>query len=598
MRKLLILLFAFSLSPAIAQVKVTISAPSQAGEGEVIRVSYKVNTADVDDIQVGDFPGFDVLYGPSTSQQNSFSMVNGKTSRSSSVTFTYTLQANKKGVFKLPAATVIVSGKSYRSNTASISIGAGRSSSSPSQNNQSSSRLHTPNAGSKVSGKDLYITVSASKHRVYEQEAVVLTYKLYTLVSIDQCTGKMPDLDGFHTQEIQLPQQKSLTMENVNGRNYGTVIWSKYVLFPQKTGRLTVPSITFTADVVQQNRNLDPFDAFFGGSSMVHVQKEIVAPAVELEVIPLPEKPANFSGAVGTGFTVSASLTPQQVDANDAVQLRMVVSGSGNMKLMNAPEVHWPKDFETYDPKTEDKTTIGSNGASGNFIYDYTAVPRHPGKYTIPPVELCYFDTQSNAYKTLRTDSFQLTVNKGVGHRSSASQEDLKILNSDIRYIMTGSHGKFQRGVTFFATTSYWMLYAIILAVFIALVALFRHQAKANSNFAIRKERKAGKAATKRLKLAAKLMGDGKAEPFYDEVLHALWGYVSDKLHLPLSELTKDNIGEQLQQRGISDELISFFSKVLEDCEFARFAPGDATATMDNLYSDASEVINQLDAKL
>ena len=595
----------FIITNGVAQVRVTLQAPSQVEEGQRIRVSYVVNTQDVDDIQVGDFPGFELLYGPSTSSSSSFSIVNGKTTHTSQMTFTYTLLAQKAGNYKLPAAAVKSGGQTYRSNQASIQIlqgdGSGASDGSGQSNGSAATRQRLQNAGERITSNDLYITVTASKKRLYEQEAVLLTYKLYTLVSIDQCSGKMPDLDGFHTQEIALPQQKTLKYERVNGRNYGTVVWSQYVLFPQKTGKLVVPAINFEADVVQQDRSVDPFDAFFGGgSSLIRVKKTIVAPAVELTVDPLPTRPANFSGAVGTQFNISGSLSPEQVDANDAVSLRLVVSGVGNMKLMKAPKVEWPKDFESYDPKMTDKTRITTNGATGNIIYDYTAVPRHGGKYSVPPVEFCYFDTNTKSYKTLRTDSFHVAVAKTAGSavRRVQNQEDLTVLNSDIRYIRTSAAKLRPQGSTFFGSLNYWLVYVGAVLLFLLMVAIFYRQAKANANVARRRGRKAGKAATKRLKSAAKLLKQGQSKAFYEEVTHALWGYVGDKLNLPVTELNKDNVGEQLTERGVGEESIQRFLRVLGDCEFAQYAPGDPSATMDKLYGEATEVINELDAKL
>lgn len=594
-----------------AQVRVTVQAPSQTEEGQRIRVSYVVNTQDVEDIQVGEFPGFELLFGPTTSSSSSFSIVNGKTTHSSQMTFTYTLLAKKAGTYKLPIAVVKSDGQSYKSNQASVQILQGSEPTERDDDNgnggqgnqgRQASRMRTQNAGDRITKDDLYITVTASKHKLYEQEAVLLTYKLYTLVSIDNCMGKMPELDGFHVQEIELPQQKTLKYERVNGRNYGTVVWSQYVLFPQKTGKIVVPAINFEAEVVQQDRSIDPFDAFFGGgSSLIRVNKTIVAPAVELQVEPLPTRPANFSGAVGSQFTISGTLSPEQVDANDAVSLRLVVSGVGNMKLMKSPTVAWPKDFESYDPKVDDKTRIGTGGAAGNVVYDYTAVPRHGGQYSVPPVEFCYFDTNTKTYKTLRTDSFHVAVSKGIGNsaaRHTQNKEDLTVLNSDIRYIKTSRANLQTAGSVFFSGTSYWLSYAAILSAFLLLVGIFYRQAKDNANMAHRRGKKAGKAAAKRLKNAATLLKQGKASLFYDEITRALWGYVGDKLNLPASELNKDNIGQQLTERNIEDSTIERFLHVLGDCEFARYAPGDPSATMDKLYSDATDVINELDAKL
>ena len=589
------------LLEAVGQVRVSLQAPAQTEVGQRIRVSYVVNTQDVDNIEVGEFPGFEVLYGPSTSTSSSFSIVNGKTSHSTQVTYSYTLQAKKAGTYKLPVATVKSNGQTYRSNQASIQILQGDDSGNNDNGGSTgngSTRQRLQSAGERITKDDLYITVTASKRKLYEQEAVLLTYKLYTLVSIDQCMGKMPDLDGFHTQEIELPQQKTLKYERVNGRNYGTVVWSQYVLFPQKTGTLTVPAIEFEAEVVQQERSIDPFDAFFGGgSSLVRVKKTIVAPAVELQVEPLPARPANFSGAVGTQFSISGSLTPEQVDANDAVSLRLVVNGVGNMKLMKAPTIQWPKDFESYDPKMNDKTHVGTNGASGNVVYDYTAVPRHGGKYTVPPIEFCYFDTNTRSYKTLRTDSFSVAVAKtaGSGVRRVVNQEDLTVLNSDIRYIKTEMADVLPSGTVFFGTLNYVLSYVSSLMCFLLFVAIFYRQAKANANVARRRGRRAGKAASKRLKAASKLQKEGDSRAFYEEVTRALWGYVGDKLNLPVAELSKDNVGEQLTSRGVGEETIGRFLQVLGDCEFAQYAPGDASATMEKLYADATDVINELE---
>ncbi|MCF0197892.1 MAG: protein BatD [Bacteroidaceae bacterium] len=590
-----------------ADVKVTVQAPQQVEEGQRVRVSYVVNTQNIEDFQVGEFQGFELLYGPSTSQQSSFQMINGRTTQSSSVTFTYTLLAQKAGTYKIPVGMVKSDGKAYKSGQPSVQIlpggsdGGGSGGGQQGSQRQQATHMRTQDAGDRVTAKDLYITVTASKHRLYEQEAVLLTYKLYTLVSIDQCVGKMPELDGFHVQEVELPQQKSLTYERVNGKNYGTVVWSQYVLFPQKTGKLTVPALNFEAEVVQQERSIDPFEAFFGGgSSLVRVKKTVVAPAVELQVDALPQRPVNFSGAVGTNFHVSGTLTPQQVDANDAVQLRLIVSGTGNMKLMNAPKVEWPKDFESYDPKVNEKTKPSTSGATGNVVYDYTVVPRHGGRYTIPPVEFCYFDTKTRQYTTVRTDSFQLAVAKGVqrASRQSASQEDLKVLNSDIRYIRTGDRGTGKQGMNFFSTPKYWGGYGAALVAFVVVLALFYRQAKANANVARRRGKKAGKAAAKHLKSASKLLRQGQPEAFYDEVMRALWGYAGDKLNLPVADLNKDNVGAELTARSVDEGTVEHFLRVLGDCEFARFAPGDPAATMDKLFDEATEVINQMDSAL
>ena len=602
-------------------VTIRVQAPSEVIQGDRFRVSYIVNTSDIDDFKVGDFTGLVELYGPSRSSSSSFSFVNGKSTSSSSVTFTYTLTTDQPGTFHIPAATVVSDGRSVKSSSPQITVlpsgsgSSGNSGGSVSSGNsggtgnaqahsRQADRMRVQNVGEQITGKDIFIAVTASKKRVFEQEAVLLTYKLYTLVNVSEMTGKMPELDGFHVQEINRQRQPELKMEHYNGRNYGTVVWSQYVVFPQQTGELKIPEIKFEAVVIQQNRSADPFDIFFGGGTMMQeVKKVVMAPAVVLHVDPLPTpKPANFSGAVGK-FTVASSLTPQQLKANDATTLRLTVNGTGNMKLMNAPEVAWPKDFERYDPKSEDQTKIGANGSSGSMVFDYIAVPRHQGKFELPPVEFCYFDPDAREYKTATSEAYSIEVEKGKGGSSSASQnyskEEIEMLNSDIRYIKTGKADYINADeASLLGTSRIWALYVAALGIFLVLVVAFRRFASANADIAGRRGRKAGKAATKRLKVARKLMRGGDANAFYDETARALWGYVGDRLNMAASELTRDNVREKLADRGATTELIDRFIAALDECEFARYAPGDAATNMDKAYSAAEEVINQMDGEL
>ena len=592
----------FSLA-AWADVQVTASAPDVVVVGDQFRLSYKVNTQDIDDFSAPAVSGFDILMGPSRSMQSSFQMINGRTTQSSSVTFTYILNATKAGTYTIGPASVTVNGKKHQSNSLRIQVlppdKTRSNSSSNSGSNSGGGRMHTQDAGSQITGKDLFIAVTASKKRVYEQEAILLTYKVYSLVSLSQLMGDMPDLDGFHTQEIPLPQQKSLKMEHYNGRNYGTVLWRQYVLFPQRSGKLTIPSIKFQAVVVQQNRNIDPFDAFFGGgSTMTEVQKTIVAPALTIQVDPLPEpRPSNFSGAVGQ-FTLKSSLTPKEIKTNDALTLRLTVSGTGNMKLMKAPVVNFPKDFESYDAKTTDNTKIGREGATGEMIFDYLAVPRHSGKYTVPSVEFCYFDPAAKQYKTLKSDSYDLDVAKGKrgeGNASYNKREDVELLASDIRYIHQGDVSLRQPGDTLFGTLKYALCYLIPLLVFVVLIVIFRKKATDSSNVVMMKHKKANKVAARRMKQAQALLRANKPSEFYEEVLKAMWGYVGDKLNIPVAELNKENVNEKLLQHGVSQETADAFLAVLNDCEFARYAPGDPAQTMDKIYMASVKVMSEME---
>ena len=586
------------ISSAGAQT-LTGRAPSQVAVGEQFRLTYTINTQDVRGFRAGNIPDeLEVLMGPSTSTQSSFQMVNGHTSSTSSVTYTYIVVANKNGTYTIPPAHCTVDGKTVTSNEIRIKVsGQAQQGGRQQSRQQSGGNGELRPAGTAISGSDLFIHVSASKQRVREQEPILLTYKVYTLVGLTQLSGKMPDLKSFYTREVPLPQEKSFKIETFNGRQYRTVTWQQYVMFPQATGKLEIPSITYDGIVVQQNRNVDPFEAFFnGGSGYIEVKKQIKAPAITIQVDPLPQRPANFSGGVGS-FSISAQIDKTEVKANDPVNLRVVVSGVGNMKLLKQPVVKIPKDFDSYDAKVTDKTKLTVNGLEGSIVYDFLAVPRHQGTFEIPAIEYTYFDTKSNSYKTERTESFTLKVAKGDGQTTVASfagQEDVKQLGSDIRYIHTGNTEQHGVNEFFFSSVAYWMSLAVLLIAFISLFVIFRHRAIENANIVKQRAGKANKVAVKRLKKAAKLMKTGKDGEFYDEVMRALWGYVGDKLNISVDQLTRDNVSQQLSQYNVSEETIRQFVGALDECEFARYAPGDATGNMNKVYDAAITAITQI----
>lgn len=597
-RSSIFLICLFIACACFSQV-IRVSTPSRVEAGENFRVSFKVTTQDVDDFRSGlhSTDVVEVIAGPYTSSESSFQMVNGHTSSSSSITYTYTLYAAKSGVYNIPAAHARVGGKQISSRPAKVTVvgsAQGRGNNSPKMHEDDNYQPHMKAAGSAISGRDLFIKVSANKKKVYEQEPILLTYKVYTLVDLTQLEGKMPELTGFHTQEIPLPQQKSFHIERVNGKPYRTVTWSQYVMYPQMTGKMEIPSITFKGIVVQQNRSVDPFEAFFnGGSGYVEVKRNIVAPSIKIDVLPLPHKPANFSGGVGK-FNISAQLNKNELKAGDPLSLRIVVGGIGNLKLIKQPVVNFPKDWDKYDPKVTDKTKLTSNGLEGNMIYDILAVPRNQGHYTIPPVELTYYDTSLNQYKTIKTQSFEIEVAKGDGSRSSVVDYS-KDQPKDIKDIKKGEAELHSVDNFFFGSVGYLMSLLIPFAAFVALLVIFRKRAIDNADLVKMKGKKANKIVTKRLRQANKLMLAGKTNEFYDEVLRALWGYVGDKLNMPAEKLSRENISEKLQSHNVDDNTISKFLSAIDDCEMMRFAPGDPEGNMNKTFESAMTAIMEIE---
>ena len=593
-----ILLTLFAVTITATAQKLVAGAPSHVSVGEQFRLTYTINTQDVDNFRAGNFPdAFEVLMGPSTSRQSSFQMVNGHTTSSSSITFTYIVCANKNGTFTIPPAQIRCDGKVVKSNSVKINVSGRQQAQRGGGGGGYDDEPQMRPSGSHISGSDLFIKVSANKQRVHEQEPILLTYKVYTLVQLTRLDGKMPDLKGFHTQEVQLPQQKSFKVETYNGRPYRTVTWSQYVMFPQMTGKLEIPSITFDGTVVMQNRDIDPFEAFFnGGSGYVEMKKKIKAPGITIQVDPLPNRPADFSGGVGK-FNISAQLTPASIKTNDAVTLRVIVSGVGNLKLIKEPVVVFPKDFDRYDAKVTDKTKLTANGVEGSMIYDFIAVPRNAGKYEIPPVKFVYYDTSTNKYATIESKGFSLNVAQGAkgGGVSDFTGQDVDLLNKDIRHIKTTPEELHGVNEFFFGSTSYWVTLALLAIAFISLFVIFRQRAIDNANIGKMRGKKANKVATKRLRVANKLMTAGRSSEFYDEVLRALWGYVGDKLNMPVESLSRENISQRLSEREVSEANVKLFISALDECEFERYAPGDAKGNMNKTFNAAMTAIENIE---
>jgi len=604
MRKIIFLLFTILAAwqvKAADKVRFVAEAADVVVSGDQVRLVFTVNSQDIKDFRAPSIKGFDVLMGPSRSQQSSIQIINGKRTSNSSTAFTYILLAGSPGTYTIPAASVEVNGEKVFSNAISIKVLPQDQNSGNSGNNGggSASSSRSQAAGSRISANDLFITATASKTTVHEQEAILLTYKVYTVVNLRQLYGKMPDLKGFHTQEVELPQQKTFTLEHYKGRNYNTTVWSQYVLFPQQTGKLEIPSITFDGVVAQQTVSDDPFDAFFNGGGHVEVKKKITTPKVVINVQPLPAKPAGFSGAVGE-FKLASSINATDVKTNDAVTIKLTLSGTGNMKLIGTPEVKFPQDFEIYDPKVTDDYKLTNSGLTGTKTFEYLAIPRHVGNFTIPAVEFTYFDLKSNSYKTLKTEAYNLKVAKGQGNADQVisdftNKESVKMLGKDIRFIKLGDSSLRPKGDFFFGTVGYYLCYLIPLLLFVVFAVIYRQKALENANVAKVKTKKANKVATRRMKLAGKLLAENKKNEFYDEVLKALWGYISDKLSIPVSQLSKDNIETELTNYGVQEALIAEFIGVLNECEYARYAPGNENEAMDKVYSASVEVISKME---
>ena len=609
MKKLIIILMAliaYGTQALADKVSFTASAPDAVVVGDQFRLSYTVTTQKIKDFQAPSIKGFDVLMGPSRSQQSSTQIINGNVTSTSSITFTYILMANTAGEYTISGASIVADGNQMVSNSVKIKVLPQDQSSNGGQNGSSNnnSSIHS-SSGTTVSNQDLFITATASKTNVFEQEAFVLTYKIYTRESNLQLNNaKLPDFKGFHSQEIEMTTNAKWTPEHYQGRNYYTTVYRQFVLFPQQSGKLYIDPAQFQMTVGKPVQSADPFDAFFnGGSSVVEIKKNIATPKIAINVNPLPAgKPSDFSGGVGE-FTISSSINSKELKTNDAITIKLVISGTGNLKLISNPEIKFPDDFEVYDPKVDNQVRLTREGLTGNKVIEYLAIPRHAGTYKIPGVSFSYFDIRSKSYKTLKTEEYVVNIEKGAGNADQVianftNKEDLKVLGEDIRYIKQNEVTLQPKGSFFYGSMTYWLFYIIPALAFIIFFIIYRKQAAENANVAKVRTKKANKVATKRMKLAGKLLSENKKDAFYDEVLKALWGYISDKLNIPVSRLSKDNIEEKLRNHGVNEELIKGFLNALNDCEFARFAPGDENQAMDKVYSSSIEVISKMETSI
>ena len=577
-------------------VEFTASAPDVAYVETPFQLIYSVNAA-AKDLQAPDFQFFEILAGPFESRSSYTQIINGKKSSATNLSYTLTLMPSKTGTFKIPGASIVVDGEKIYSNDLTIKV-------ENAENNaqkQNEGGTVTGGGTQRVTSESIFVRTIVSKTNIYEQEAISVTYKLYTLLDVAQFTGaKLPDFNGFLKQDIEQSQNKQLSAETYKGRSYGTVVLYQAVLFPQHTGEIEIGKASFTALLRLQNKAQvrSIFDDFF--DSYTNVEKTLTAPAVTVKVseLPLAGKPATFSGAVGN-FNLTSTLSSGNLKTNQAATIKVVISGNGNMKLLKNPEIKFPDGFEVYDPKVDNKFSSGSGGVSGTKTIEYMFIPRRSGKFDIPSAELSYYDLNNKTYRTLRTPAYKINVTKGEGGEAVVEnftgKEDVTPLAKDIRYLYTGSVKLKPESRPWFGTLPFWMLFLIPLIIAAILFIYFRKHVKENADLAFVKTKKANKVAQKRLRLALKFLEEGKKNQFYEEVMKAVWTYLSDKLVIPVAELNKDNIRLKMNEKGMEKEVTDNFTNILNTCEYASYAPDSGRQEMGNLYGETVDAISRME---
>lgn len=593
---------------------IKVSAKRQVSVGEQFKIAFEVN-AEGKRFSAPSFENFTVVGGPFNSSSSSVQIVNGSMSRTVSNTYSYVLRAEKEGDYTIGSASMVVNGNTIKSEPYQISVVADASSAAAASQGggQSSSQSQQGSVDPKVSGQDLFLKVTPSKRTAYVGEPVVLTYKLYTRVPVSQLSvSKMPSYGGFWMKEASENNgQLRQSTEVVNGVEYTTAEVKKVVLIPQKSGKLTVEpmGIECVAQIVTQRNNQrsnDPFDVFFNdpffSRNYTNVQKNIETAALTLEVKSLPEegKPAGFTGAVGN-YNFSASIDRTEASTNEALNLILTVSGSGNIELLNLPAPVFPPDFEVYDPKITSSVDVNSQGTNGTKKAEYLIIPRRAGDFNIPAVTFSYFNPSKNQYVTLASPEMNIKIHKGAGDASGESgvytsnQEGIKYLGSDIRHINTTDLKLRPSNSSFFASTVYFILMAALLLAFVVALVLLKKQRQFKQDVVLVRNKKATKVAKGRLKNAYKFLKGSDQTHFYEEMSQALWGYISDKLGIERSVLSMETVKEAMMAKGIEETLSDEFVETLNTCEFARFAPGDAAAKMEGLYEKGLDVIMKVE---
>jgi len=612
MKKLLAIVLSFiTLSVFAEDVVFKAQAPSQVIVGRPFQLTYSVNHRSRD-LRAPEFTDFDVLAGPYTSTSSSTSFVNGRRSSTFEQTYTYTLMAQRAGTFTIAPATVRVDGDNVQSNGVRITVLP--EDEQPAQNSQQAT--NTPNAqsnrssqndsGNSINSENLFVRTIVSKTHVSEQEALLLTYKLYFAnVDVAQLTNntKLPEFTGFLKQELEQGEIQT-ELEHYNGRNYQTAVLYRTVLYPQHSGDIRIEPAKFEAVIrvqtQQQVRSI--FDNFF--ATYTNVTRMLTAPAVTIHATALPSgKPAGFSGGVGK-FTLTPSISQTELQTNDAVTIRLDITGAGNMKLLKTPAVDWPEGFEPYDPKVTNNYSTSTAGMSGTKSIEYLAIPRSPGEYTIPPVTFSYYDIEDKQYRRLSTPEYTIHVKRAAGETAVGEQpsvvsnytqkEDIKQLGTDIRYIDTKRVETRKPKVENIHYRYIWLWYVVPSLIALLTLVVMRKQIKENADAARVRYKRANKVAQRRLKAAAAALKANDKDRFYEEIERAAWTYLSDRLSIPTAGLNKDNITTHLRNKGVSDTLINDVMNVLTTAEFARYAPTTDHA-MDDLYRDTTKLINNLE---
>lgn len=591
-------------------VKFRTICKKQVSVGEQFQVSYELN-GDGKDFRTPNFTNFEVIGGPFSSTSSSVQIINGSVTKTNTQTYSFHLRAIKEGNFSMPQASITVDKKRITSEPCEINVVASTNGSNTySRGNNNVENYSNTNDNS----REVFLEAVPSKKKVYLGEQIMLTYRIYYTIPISQLSvSKSPSYEGFWTKDVTdnngTLQQSSVIRD---GKQYNVATIQEIVLFPQKSGirKIDPLDISCLAQIRQQknrSQTYDPFEDFFGdvfGTSYTNVRKDIKSQPIEIEVMPLPtaNQPQSFKGAVGQ-FTFTTKIDKTELKVNEAFTFTITVSGKGNIELLELPKPVFPPDFEVYDPKISTSIKDNALGISGSKKAEYIVIPRVSGDFNLDAIEFSYFNPSLKEYDILKSDAIKIAVNKGENGSGNnvvytPGQADIKYIGNDILHINSSNHKLSITDSAFYMSTPYIITICIMVLLFITALAIFKRRVKLNKDQVLVKNKRATKIAKKRLNNAYNFLTNNNQNSFYEEFSQALWGYISDKLNISRSQLSMETVKEIMLEKNVSEDIVNEFIDLLNNCEFARFAPGDANKKMDELYHKGIELITKAEKLL
>lgn len=599
----------FAVTSAFADEKVSfeVNAKMIVATGEAFKVEFSLNAEpEKNSFTPPDFGDFDILAGPATSTGHSVQFINGSMSKSVSYTITYVLLPRTSGTFTIGSAAIRVDGKRYATNPTQIEVKEGGESQTQQQGARQNDRQSLESqAEGQIGSEDLLLRLNLSRTNVYTGEPVLASLKLYNRVNLaDYAVQKMPSFNGFWTQQLESDNHPH--RETYNGKVYEVYTLIEYLLYPQQSGTLTIDPVELTAvvQVIVQNRsnNFDPF--FGGGREIYNVRRNLATPKITVNVKELPAgAPAGFTGAVGR-FTMDGSPSATSLAANSAATYTVKISGAGNLAFIQAPKLNLPSSFEQYPVKTTEQLRSTGSGTTGSRTFEYPFIARAEGEYTVQPVEFAYFDPERGSYTTLTSSSFTLEIAPDANGGSTApqvisglSKENVKLLGNDIRFIKLGKPALKKETKPAIFGLQYFIVLLCMLAAASTAYCIIAQRRRENKNVALVRGKRANKVAIRRFRAAEKFMLADNRHGFYEEMLKALWGYISDKFNIPVADLTKDYVREELRKHGITDEAAERFISVISQCDEAQYSPVESVK-MNDVYNDGIDIVSQVESMI